>query len=70
VAPPAEFARIPAAVALYGISRSAIYREAGEGTIILRKHGKSTLVDLASLRAFLNSLPPATIRATRKQVPG
>ena len=66
--PLAEFARIPVAIALYGISRSAIYREAGDGRIILKKHGKSTLVDLASLRAFLNSLPPATIRAPRKMV--
>jgi hypothetical protein len=50
---------------LSGLSRSAIYREAGAGKIRLVKLGRSTLVDMASVRAFLDSLPPACIAAPR-----
>lgn len=40
-----------------GLSRSAIYRAAAEGKIVLRKLGRTTLVDMASARAFIESLP-------------
>jgi len=58
-------ARIPMAVAISGLSRSAIYRAAGEGRIKLVKAGRTTLVDMASVRAFLASLPRAPIRPPR-----
>jgi hypothetical protein len=44
-----------------GMSRSAIYREAAAGRLILRKLGRSTLVDAASLAELLNSLPRAEL---------
>lgn len=64
----ADAARIPTAVALTGISRSAIYRLAGEGHIRLMKIGSRTLVDMASLRSHLASLPDAELRAPRPKV--
>jgi hypothetical protein len=51
--------RIPDASSLSGLSRSAIYRAAARGQIVLLKHGRTTLVDMASLRAFLAGLPHA-----------
>ena len=54
--------RIPAASAWSGLSRSALYRAAGEGRLRLIKAGRSTLVDTASLAALLASLPTANIR--------
>jgi hypothetical protein len=56
---------ISAAVMVSGLSRSAIYREAGAGRIKLLKLGRTTLVDMASVRAFLSSLPAAQIRALK-----
>ncbi len=53
------------AVQVTGLSRSAIYRAAGEGAIVLLKAGRSTLVDMASARAFLAGLPRAEIRRPR-----
>ncbi|MDT8265339.1 MAG: hypothetical protein DI601_20510 [Azospirillum brasilense] len=53
---------LPHATAVFGLSRSAIYRAAAEGQIKLVKLGRSTLVDAASARAFLASLPAAKIR--------
>ena len=50
------------AVQITGLSRSAIDRAAGEGAIVLLKNGRSTLVDMASARAFLAGLPRAEIR--------
>ncbi len=59
------FATIPDACELSGLSRSAIYRAAGAGQIVMRKLGRSVLVDMASLREFLGSLPPARIAPSR-----
>jgi hypothetical protein len=53
---------LPKAPAWCGLSRSRIYRLAGEGKIRLIKAGKSTLVDVASVRAYLADAPVATIR--------
>lgn len=53
------------AAELSGLSRSAIYREAGNGRIRLVKLGRSTLVCMASVRAFLDALPPARISPPR-----
>jgi hypothetical protein len=48
---------ISSAVAVSGLSRSTLYREAAVGRIKLLKLGRSTLVDMDSVRAFLSSLP-------------
>ena len=53
---------LPQAPAAIGLSRSAIYRAAGEGKIRLLKNGRSTLVDMASVRTFLANLPDAKVR--------
>lgn len=55
-------ARIPLATHITGLSRSRLYRLAGEGRIRFVKVGGATLVDMASVRTFLASLPAATIR--------
>jgi hypothetical protein len=60
-----ELAPIVHATRLSGISRSSFYREAAAGNIRLVKYGRSTLVDMASLRQFLASLPTATLRSPR-----
>ena len=59
------YALIPDASDLCGMSRSAIYRAAGSGQIVMRKLGRSTLVDMATVKTFLDSLPPARIAAPR-----
>ena len=60
-----EMVPLPRAPAVFGLSRSCFYRLAGEGRIRLVKIGTRTLVDAASVRAFLAALPPATIRPER-----
>lgn len=50
---------IPGAVQWSGISRSALYRFASEGRLIIRKAGRSSVVDGASLAALVASLPTA-----------
>ncbi len=55
------------AIAVTGLSHSAIYREAGRGNIELLKLGRTTLVCMVSARAFLASLPRASIRPPRKR---
>ena len=57
---------LPHAPSLTGLSRSTIYREAARGNIRLIKAGRSTLVDMASVRAFLASLPAASIRPAQR----
>ena len=44
----------------FGVSRSAVYRAAAAGHIKLSKLGKTTLVDTASMLAFLDGLPSIT----------
>lgn len=58
-----EAVPLPHAPAVFGLSRSVLYRLAGEGHIRFVKVGRSTLVDAASVRQFLASLPAARIRA-------
>jgi hypothetical protein len=53
---------LPQAPTVLGLSRSAIYRAAAAGHITLKKLGRTTLVDMASARAFIDSLPKAEIR--------
>ncbi len=49
------------AVAVTGLSRSAIYRAAGQGKITLLKAGRTTLVCMNSARTFLAGLPRAVV---------
>jgi hypothetical protein len=49
------------AVQVTGLSRSAIYRAAGDGAIVLLKVGRSTLVEMNSARAFIAGLPRAEV---------
>lgn len=60
-----EMVPLPRAPALFGLSRSHLYRLAAEGRIRLVKAGARTLVDAASVRAFLASLPEAKIGTGR-----
>jgi excisionase family DNA binding protein len=46
-----------------GISRSEIYRLLARGKLKAVKSGRSTLVLMASVREYLDSLPLATFRA-------
>lgn len=48
---------LPRAPAVSGMSRSSLYRAAADGRIRMVKSGRATLVDAASLRAYLASLP-------------
>ena len=49
------------AARLAGCCRSTIYSLMGEGRIRAVKLGRRTLVDLRSVRAYLDTLPPARI---------
>ena len=51
------------AAAWSGLSRSTIYRLAGQGRVRLLKAGRTTLVDADSLRAVVAGLPSASVRA-------
>ena len=51
---------LPQAPGRFGISRSAIYRGAAAGHIVLKKLGRTTLVDSASVRDYLAALPGFT----------
>lgn len=53
----AEYARIRAVCSCFGLSKSGVYRLAGEGRIRLVKLGGSTLVDIKSVREMLAALP-------------
>jgi len=51
------------APAVTGLSLSTIYRLAGEERLTLLKAGRTTLLCMESARAYLASLPRATVRA-------
>jgi predicted DNA-binding transcriptional regulator AlpA len=57
-----EWLRITAATDNFGISRSGIYRLAGDGEIELRKIGARTVVNVTSLRSFIERQPKLTPR--------
>lgn len=48
---------LPHAPLVFGLSRSSIYRAAADGKITLRKLGRTTLVDTASMLAFIDGMP-------------
>ena len=58
-AAPAEMGTIADTRVRFGIARSTQYRLAAAGHIRMIKLGRTTLVDFASVRAFLASAPTA-----------
>ncbi len=63
IAPTPEMVPLPRAPALFGLSRSGLYRLAAEGRIRMVKIGARTLVDAASVLAFLATLPAVQVGA-------
>lgn len=62
-AAPAEAGTIADTRARFGIPRSTLYRLAAAGHVRMVKLGRTTLVDFASVRAFLDSAPAAALRS-------
>ena len=58
---------LPRAPAVFGLSRSGLYRLAAEGRVRMVKIGARTLVDAASVRAFLATLPEVQPRSVRQR---
>jgi len=58
----AEMVTLPAAPHIFGLPRSTLYRLASEGKIRMVKIASRTLVDAASVRAFLATLPAVQLR--------
>ena len=56
-----ELMTLAVAGAMFGFSRSCLYRLAGSGLIKIVKNGRQSLVAAADLRAYAASLPPAQI---------
>ncbi len=61
-----EMVPLPRAPAIFGLSRSGLYRLAAERRIRMVKVGARTLVDAASVRAFLATLPAAQVGTQRE----
>jgi hypothetical protein len=61
------FVTIPDALRIAGFGRAKMYELLGQGAIVARKCGRRTLIDLRSLRAYLESLPAAQIGSGRRQ---
>jgi hypothetical protein len=57
-----EMVPLPRAPALFGLSRSGLYRLAAEGKVRMVKLGARTLVDAGTVREFLATLPAVTPR--------
>ncbi|HMA71786.1 MAG TPA: hypothetical protein VKP67_09915 [Xanthobacteraceae bacterium] len=53
---------IAGGMARWGVGRSTLYRDGGDGKIIMRKAGKRTLIDVASGDAYYGNLPLAKIK--------
>jgi excisionase family DNA binding protein len=47
------------------VSRAHVYKLLADGKIVARKLGSRTLIDLASLDAYLSSLPEARVAPSR-----
>ena len=45
-----------------GMSRSALYVQAAAGNIVLKKYGKSVIVDVESVLNYVSALPAANIK--------
>ena len=57
-----EMVTLARAPAIFGLSRSGLYRLAATGHVRMLKVGTRTLVDAGSVRRFLSSLPEAQIQ--------
>ena len=55
------------AVRISGLGRTVLYELIGAGKIEARKAGNRTLIPTDSLRAYLASLPAATIRTGQRK---
>jgi hypothetical protein len=53
---------LPSAPAVFGLSRSALYRLAAAGQVRMVKVASRTLVDATSVREYLASLPTVCVR--------
>jgi hypothetical protein len=60
--PAPEMVPLPRAPGVFGLSRSRLYLLAAEGRIRMVKCGSRTLVDAASVRGYLATLPAVTLR--------
>ena len=60
--PQPRYGRITQVTRAYGINRSRIYELLAKGRISAIKEGRSTLIELASVDAYVASLPKATVR--------
>lgn len=61
-----EMGRIKIAMAIFGVSRSWIYRAGAVHPNLFRKAGRTTLVDFSVLRGILAALPTGPIQSRRK----
>lgn len=66
VPPVPRFATIKNSVAILGIGRSTLYKEAARGHIRLIKCGWRTLVDIPHALEWMATLPEASIAAPYK----
>ena len=66
-APPPALFRLRDAVRFSGFSRSTLYKLASHGKITMRKAGRTTLVDAASLSRAIEALPVAAIGPQRRR---
>ena len=55
------------AVNMCGLSRTTLYRLAGDQKIIFKKAAGRTLVDVSSLMAYLEATPKAEISSSLKK---
>lgn len=58
---------VPDACRTSGVGTTKLYELIGQGVLDARKAGRRTLITADSLRAYLSTLPPATIRAPRRR---
>lgn len=63
-----RYAPIPRAIAILGIGRSTLYKEAGRGNIRLIKAGWRTLVDIPHALAWMATLPLAHVAPPYRRV--
>lgn len=59
-----EMGRVKVAQTTFGVSRAWIYRAALDHPNLLKKLGRSTLVDFRVLRGILATLPTAKLRCS------
>lgn len=53
---------LPQVPTVFGLSKSATYRAVAQGQIVMRKLGRSSLVESRSVLEFLANLPAAQVR--------